>query len=206
MAPLVFADLACSLGLFPLEPLGRDPLVRARRHRRQYALRPGARVAGRAGLVRSAPISRRSAGRHLDPLVAIGRPADRGPDPAAATDARLHASGAMGLRAGTPARFRGGALWHDAHCSAPGPSLGLSAGGGDPGRRGCYHADVDAASHRSSRVAARHPDHGGSGHGRSEAAPGEGSPPASPPRSHSRSGWSSCPTWPSPARWSGCGG
>ena len=51
----------------------------------------GQRLAARAGLVRPAAISARSAGRREHPLVAAGRPADRRDHPAAAAVRRLRA-------------------------------------------------------------------------------------------------------------------
>ena len=60
-----------------------DPLVRARRHRRQYADHAGPRPAPRPGLVRPSPVPAEPAARREHPLVAAGRSADRRADPRA---------------------------------------------------------------------------------------------------------------------------
>src|SRR3982751_3077159 len=108
--------------------MGPNPLVRAWRHRRQYADHAGPRPAAWAGLVRPPPASSESAGRVQHPLVAPGRPAHRGADPGAEARFWRSRGGALGSRDCAVAAIFAAALFARADGASAARTIGLRAG------------------------------------------------------------------------------
>ena len=150
----------CLAGLLHLsgdQPLERHPVVRAARHRRQYADQPGSSAARRAGLVRPEAVQAEPAVRREHPLVAAGRPAARRADPAVPAAGRRRRCGADRDRGRADAAAPAVARLARADGAQADSSACLSAGVRGAVLRQLGAGHVHAGPHRPSRLAARIP-------------------------------------------------